>query len=513
MYTDAAKELHAAARILGLCKDRSTPGRPESNGLAEAQVRRVLQGSRTILEHAGLEPKFWSYACQHFCFSHNHTKHWIRGVEVQEPIMGRVLPDGFRIPDLYPFGCLVNFLPSPIFLRKFPKWGTKAQPGVLLSYVTKPGGVWKGEYVVAILEDFVSPDSRPQVHTVREVIPVKKDGSFVFPLKDNYDKAKLNPPAPQSSDDNATDLQHVEQRQDEHSHIEETPFDVPPIHDTSDNPDLDASDSNPKVEDKGPTDPADTGNTADTTKHQLEDYRPDVDHTSKKSHLEKPPYVGSTTALGETTRNYKGSKRPPDIPGVLWRTLSKKERDQAHESFLKTGYGWQPAEPKGAIASLPSGSTTNDVVSHLHSLVPAMPVIASCKADVFQQHRAKIPDIEAFHRLCVARPVTKKEAAVTPAALAAMDKEWDKLEKQVAWLLDQVREWRDVCKEADARGEVVHVGRVFGILVEKGSELPKGHPDRKFKGRVVFQGNNVKDQTGDWALFEELSSAPATGGR
>ena len=50
---------------------------------------------------------------------------------------------------------------------------------------------------------------------------------------------------------------------------------------------------------------------------------------------------------------------------------------------------------------------------------------------------------------------------------------------------------------------------MFGILVEKGSELLKGHKERK-KGRVVFQGNNVKDQTGDWALFEELSSAPAT---
>ena len=65
-------------------------------------------------------------------------------------------------------------------------------------------------------------------------------------------------------------------------------------------------------------------------------------------------------------------------------------------------------------------------------------------------------------------------------------------------------------REAQANGQSAHVGRVFGILVEKGSELPKGHPDRKFKGRVVFQGNNVRDETGDWALFEELSSAPAT---
>jgi hypothetical protein len=91
-----------------------------------------------------------------------------------------------------------------------------------------------------------------------------------------------------------------------------------------------------------------------------------------------------------------------------------------------------------------------------------------------------------------------------------MNKEWEKLEKQEAWIIASVREWVDVCAEAKRNNVVVHVGRVFGILVEKGSELPKGHKERKFKGRVVFQGNNVKDQTGDWALFEELSSAPAT---
>jgi hypothetical protein len=55
-YTDAARELHSAAKTLGLCRDCSTPGRPESNGLAEAKVRKVLQGTRTIMEHAGMNP-------------------------------------------------------------------------------------------------------------------------------------------------------------------------------------------------------------------------------------------------------------------------------------------------------------------------------------------------------------------------------------------------------------------------------------------------------------------------
>ena len=42
-----------------------------------------------------------------------------------------------------------------------------------------------------------------------------------------------------------------------------------------------------------------------------------------------------------------------------------------------------------------------------------------------------------------------------------------------------------------------------------GSELPAGHPDRKFKGRFVFQGNQVKDEHSDAAVFQALSSSPA----
>ena len=59
-------------------------------------------------------------------------------------------------------------------------------------------------------------------------------------------------------------------------------------------------------------------------------------------------------------------------------------------------------------------------------------------------------------------------------------------------------------------GTKAHVGRIFEICVEKGSELPKGNPGRKCKGRVVFQGNDVKDENWNQALFQDLSSSPAT---
>ena len=55
-----------------------------------------------------------------------------------------------------------------------------------------------------------------------------------------------------------------------------------------------------------------------------------------------------------------------------------------------------------------------------------------------------------------------------------------------------------------------HVGRMFEICVEKGAELPKGNPGRKYKGRVVFQGNNVHDENWQAALFQQVASCPAT---
>ena len=73
-----------------------------------------------------------------------------------------------------------------------------------------------------------------------------------------------------------------------------------------------------------------------------------------------------------------------------------------------------------------------------------------------------------------------------------------------------MREWDDVRAEAKRKGKKVHVGKVFEICVEKGSELPKGNPVRKFKGRIVFQGNNVQDENSTAALFSELGSSPAT---
>ena len=111
---------------------------------------------------------------------------------------------------------------------------------------------------------------------------------------------------------------------------------------------------------------------------------------------------------------------------------------------------------------------------------------------------------------CVARPVPRKEAKVTPKAFAALEKEWKKLRDLGCWDETKVREWREVAAEAKRKEIKLHVGRVFDICVEKNHELEESDPNRKFKGRVVFEGCHVKDESNAWAIFSEASSCPAT---
>ena len=126
-------------------------------------------------------------------------------------------------------------------------------------------------------------------------------------------------------------------------------------------------------------------------------------------------------------------------------------------------------------------------------------------------HRRKITRRRRLpFNAAVARPVRQKEIDANPKAKAAMDKEWDRLRAQYVWDEAHPREWDDVRKEAQRGGYEVHMGYLFGICVEKNSELDINDPTRKFKGRVVFQGDRVVNQNYDAAMFQDLGSAPAT---
>ena len=134
----------------------------------------------------------------------------------------------------------------------------------------------------------------------------------------------------------------------------------------------------------------------------------------------------------------------------------------------------------------------------------AMPTVATP-----YEHRPKITTWTPLFNALVTRVLTKKELDLSPKAQEALWAEFTKQSDKRTWIIEKVNEWRSVCKDAEMRGVVVHVARIFGIASVKGDELPEEHPEHKHKGRIVLQGNNVQDQHNHAAIFQELSSSPA----
>ena len=68
----------------------------------------------------------------------------------------------------------------------------------------------------------------------------------------------------------------------------------------------------------------------------------------------------------------------------------------------------------------------------------------------------------------------------------------DESGKNGCWNEALVRERSEVQREARASGKTVHFGRVHELCYLKNSELPEADPRRKYKGRAVFLGDQVK---------------------
>ena len=96
------------------------------------------------------------------------------------------------------------------------------------------------------------------------------------------------------------------------------------------------------------------------------------------------------------------------------------------------------------------------------------------------------------------------QAMKIPAAKAAVDKEWEKLEKISAWNLTEVKSKKDVIDEARTAGATVHFASLMDICHLKNAELEAKH--QKYKGRVVLRGDIVKDDSGSYAVFAEQGS-------
>ena len=109
------------------------------------------------------------------------------------------------------------------------------------------------------------------------------------------------------------------------------------------------------------------------------------------------------------------------------------------------------------------------------------------------------------HYILIHKFIPMPQAMKIPAAKAAVDREWEKLEKIQAWDKTKVRNKSEVIDEARTKGIKVHFASLMDICHLKNAELETKH--QKYKGRVVLRGDIVKDDSGSYAVFTEQGSS------
>ena len=109
------------------------------------------------------------------------------------------------------------------------------------------------------------------------------------------------------------------------------------------------------------------------------------------------------------------------------------------------------------------------------------------------------------HYKLVHKFIPMPQAMKIPAAKAAVDKEWEKLENISAWNLTKVRSKKEVIDEARTSGAKSSFCIIDGHMSFENAQLVAKHP--KYKGRVALRGDIVKDESGSNAVFTEQGSS------
>ena len=135
-----------------------------------------------------------------------------------------------------------------------------------------------------------------------------------------------------------------------------------------------------------------------------------------------------------------------------------------------------------------------------------------CGKQAQDEHREN--DIEAKSFVCVpasalvSKLLDRSETRTNPKAIAAVQKEGRALVDAETWLEDTVIERSELIERSKSDGNIIHMGDLMSICSVKHAEGPE-HA-QVYKGRVCFRGDNVRDQDGALAIFQELSAQPTT---
>ena len=155
IYTDNSLEFGEACEDLSWNHCTSTPHRSETNGIAERAVRRVKEGTSAVLLQSGLNESWWADSMECFTYLRNITDLLSDGKTPYERRFGGE-PFKGQIPFRSPVECYPISSKDQSRIHQFVQ---KVLRGFFLGYALYAGRIWKGDVLVADLEELETMDA------------------------------------------------------------------------------------------------------------------------------------------------------------------------------------------------------------------------------------------------------------------------------------------------------------------------------------------------------------------
>ena len=183
-YTDNSLEFGKTCEDLSWNHCTSTPHRSETDGIAASAVRRIREGTSAVLLQSGLDEKWWADSMECYCYLRNIQDLLADGKRPYE----RRLGTPFNGRPVIPCGAMVEYHPiSAKELSRLHQFGPNVLPGIFLGYVLSAGGIWKGDIMIADIEELEEMDAsvlHARRLNAKEVLTPMKGGTFIFPIAD-----------------------------------------------------------------------------------------------------------------------------------------------------------------------------------------------------------------------------------------------------------------------------------------------------------------------------------------
>ena len=177
VHTDNVMEFGKACEDLSWNHRTSTPHRSETNGIAGRAIRRVKEGTSAVLLQSGLDERWWSDSVECYCYLRNVQDLLADGKTPCERRFG----EPFKGP-IIRLGVMVEYHPiSPRDQSRFHDIGKKVLPGIFLGYELVAVKLWKGDILIADLEDLERLEASEiflRRINAKEVLIRPKDGEF-----------------------------------------------------------------------------------------------------------------------------------------------------------------------------------------------------------------------------------------------------------------------------------------------------------------------------------------------